>query len=480
MKIGSTLTASPEHRHVFVNDRGPSQAPRGTSKKPPALLIARWISIGAAVLLVSVVVAAGGYAWCVRTTGPDRETVGEEARLVKTVEVPSGQAVFQRSLPGVTRASQETKLAFRVAGPIDRFDVRVGQQVAKGETLARIDPRDYELAVARVDAGLAEARAGLKAMRAGARPEDVQALEAKLEGARAQRDEAQRTYDRVKSLYQEKAAAQAQYEAAMAGNEVAQAAVRAVEQELEKAKNGARLEEIEAMEAKIAMLQTQRAAAVNALADTELRAPFDGYVSQKFAEEFETVAAGQPIVALLQCSTIDVTVGVPEDVITQQDRFRRFQVELDAYPARVHEAELHEIGPAIQLGKLSYPLTVRMPAPEGCIVRPGMTATLRIEIGASACAEPQVVLPLAATVGDAEGNCFVWVVDPASCEARKRVVAVGELTSRGVEILSGLLPGEQVVAAGACFLHEGQKVRLRTRDAAPEGPAGGVLPKRGR
>ena len=63
--------------------------------------------------------------------------------------------------------------------------------------------------------------------------------------------------------------------------------------------------------AKIAMLQTQRAAAENALADTQLLAPFDGYVAQKFAETFETVAAGQLIVTLLQCETIEVTVGVP-------------------------------------------------------------------------------------------------------------------------------------------------------------------------
>lgn len=470
-----TITASSRRRQAFVEQGMGPQAPRGTSKRAPARLVGRRISIGALALLLAAVLAAGVSTLRSGAAGPAREKAVEEARLVKTVEVPSGQAVFQRSFPGVTRASRETRLAFRVPGPIDRFDVKVGQRVAKGTLLARIDPRDFELAVARVEAGLAEARAGLKAMRTGARAEDVQALEAKLEGARAQRDEARRTYDRVKALYQEKAAAQAQYEAAMAGAEVAEAAVKAVEQELEKAKSGARVEEIEGMEAKIAMLQTQRAAAENALADTQLLAPFDGYVAQKFTETFETVAAGQPIVTLLQCETIEVTVGAPEDVIIQQDRFRRFQVELDAYPGQLYEAELYEIGPAIQLGKLSYPLTVRMAAPQDCIVRPGMTATVRIGLGAPG-AETLVTLPLAAALRDADGNCHVWVVDPATDQVRKRAVTVGELGSRGLEIRSGLMPGERVVSAGASFLHDGQQVRLENsagqRSAGLEAPKG--------
>ncbi len=454
-----TITASPKRRQPFAEQGTGPQAPRGTSKKPPARLIGRRISIGALALLLAAGLAVGAYALRSEPTGPATEEAVEEARLVKTVEVPSGQAVFQRSFPGVTRASRETRLAFRVPGPIDRFDVKVGQRVAKGTLLARIDPRDFELAVARVEAGLAEARAGLKAMHAG---------------ARAQRDEARRTYDRVKALYQEKAAAQAQYEAAMAGAEVADSAVRAVEQELEKAKSGARAEEIEGMEAKIAMLQTQRAAAENALADTQLLAPFDGYVAQKFAETFETVAAGQPIITLLQCETIEVTIGAPEDVIVQQDRFRRFQVELDAYPGQLYEAELYEIGPAIQLGKLSYPLTVRMAAPQECIVRPGMTATVRIDLGAPG-AETLVTLPLAATLRDADGSCHVWVVDPATRQVRKRAVTVGELGSRGLEIRSGLMPGERVVSAGASFLHDGQQVRLE--NAAGQRSAGLEAPK---
>ena len=458
-----TIAAPPERRGPDVEQAEEPQAPRGTSTRLPARLIARRISIAALALLLAAVLAAGVHAWRSAPAGPDGgAAVGEaaaEARLVKTVEVPPGRSVVERSFPGVTRASRETRLAFRVSGPIDRFDVKVGQRVAKGALLARIDPRDFELAVARVEAGLVEARAGLKAMRAGARDEDVQALEAKLEGARAQRDEARRIYDRVKALYEEKAAARAQYEAAMAGAEVAEAAVRAVEQELEKATSGARVEEIEGMEAKIAMLQTQRGAAENALADTRLLAPFDGYVAQKFAETHETVAAGQPIVTLLQCETIEVTVGVPEDVLVQQDRFRRFQVELDAYPGQRYEAELYEVGPAIQLGKLSYPLTVRIAAPEDCIVRPGMTATVRI-VQDAAGAEAEVALPLAATLRDADGSCHVWVVDAATSRVRKRAVTVGELGSGGVEIRSGLSPGERVVSAGASFLHDGQRGRL--------------------
>lgn len=105
-----------------------------------------------------------------------------------------------RSFPGLVKAASDTKLAFRVGGPLIQFDVRIGQRVVKGDVIARIDPRDFEINVMRLTATLDEARANLKAMRVGARAEDIALLEADLRAAQARLTEAKNSHKRYQTM----------------------------------------------------------------------------------------------------------------------------------------------------------------------------------------------------------------------------------------------------------------------------------------
>lgn len=411
-------------------------------------------------------VAAGGWFWWQSLAANEQDApVVEVPRPVKAIQAGSNAPVRSRVFPGVAKEAQVTQLAFRVSGPLREMNVNLGQRVKQGEVIARIDPRDFDLAVAHIEAGLAEAQAGLKAMRRGARAEDIQALSAKLTGGEAKLHEAELHFNRFKALYADRSVAKAQYDNACTTLDVARAEVTAIRQELEKAKRGAREEDIEAMEAKIAGLEANLTTARNARQDTVLVAPFTGYVAQKFVENYDTVAAGHPIVALLDCSQIEVAIGVPEEVVLQERQFRGFECEFDAYPGRRFPARLKEIGHSIQLGKQTYPLSVIVTPPEDLTLRPGMAATVRIDL-----AQPTVACcyPAAAVVSD-QGGAYVWIFDPTSSTVQRRPVKVGQLTAGGIEILDGIRPGQWVVVAGAHFLQEGQRVRLDRAAKVVEG-----------
>ena len=65
--------------------------------------------------------------------------------MVKTETVKNYENELQVTYPGRVKAAADVDLAFRVAGPIIRIPVQVGSFVRKGEVIAEIDPRDYEL-----------------------------------------------------------------------------------------------------------------------------------------------------------------------------------------------------------------------------------------------------------------------------------------------------------------------------------------------
>jgi multidrug resistance efflux pump len=378
-------------------------------------------------------------------------------RPVNVMRLEDPAAAMWRQFPGAAEATRRTNLAFRVGGPLRSYDVDVGELIEEGDLLAEIDPRDYEVAVRSIEAALAEANATLKAMRSGARTEDIQALRARIAAAQASLSEAELQFQRHKNLYEQNAVSQAAFDHAKAAFEMAAAKVEGLKQELQKAQTGARAEDIEAMEEQIARLEADRDAALNALEDTKLIAPFTGYVARKFAENYETVQAGQPIVAFLDCSKLEVTVGLPEEMVIQADRFDRFECEFDAVPGQRFEARLEELGRSSRDAGQTYPLTVSLTPPPDAPIRPGMAATVYIHVAQAEA--PLFLAPVEALEAGLEGEWRAWVYEPASRRVYPREVTVGELTSSGIEVLSGLKPGEWIVTAGVDYLDTGQEVK---------------------
>ncbi len=120
-------------------------------------------------------------------------------RPVRAVQLTATGAAVTREFPGVVQAVRETKLAFRVAGPIEEILVDEGASVTTGQLVARLDPRDYQV---RVDA-------------AGARCHE---LAAQLE--------------RVRAMYENGHVARADLDRIQAGHDMAAAELRAAENAL--------------------------------------------------------------------------------------------------------------------------------------------------------------------------------------------------------------------------------------------------------
>lgn len=388
--------------------------------------------------------------------------------LVQVIEVESGDALEVRKFTGVAKEGKTIKQSFRVPGPLVAFDVEIGKRVAKGDILGKIDPRDYELKVQQVAAGLEEANSALSMMKTGARAEDIAALEANLAATEAQFETADKNERRYAELLESGSASQAQYDQIKMVRDSAKAARDAAQKQLEKGKAGARAEEIQAMEAKIAGLKVQQQQAKNALEDTILRAPSDGYVSQKYVENGEIVAPGIPVLAFTDVSQMEVEVSIPEALLIRQNDFETYTCEFEIYPGELFPAQLKEIGQALQSGKQGYPLDVVVTDSKGKLLHPGMAASLRI--GLKRLKIPLAV-PLAALVGgEAEGGktqseagtrkTMVMTVDSENIVRAKPVKVVRVLGERA-EIEGDLQAGEKIVGAGARFLKEGQKVRLQ-------------------
>ena len=112
---------------------------------------------------------------------PAREVV----RPVKMLIVAAAGTGREFRFPGRVRVSRRVELSFKVSGPLIDLPAEEGRETARGDLLARIDPRDFEIRIAGIESRIGEAKARLQAMETGARPEDLAILEAEVDAAEA-------------------------------------------------------------------------------------------------------------------------------------------------------------------------------------------------------------------------------------------------------------------------------------------------------
>jgi RND family efflux transporter MFP subunit len=337
-------------------------------------------------------------------------TAKDPVRPVRAMQVADSTFLKGRKFPGRARAAQEVELSFRVAGPLITLPVKVGATVKKGEVVARIDPRDFNVQVKNVQAQLQQAQATARKALA-----DVK----RLDGVRA------KNRDFV---------AEVDYDAAIQRRDAAAANVNA--------------------------LRASVAAARDQLQYASLKAPFDGIVVDTYVENFEDVRAKQPIVRIVNDSRIEFVVNIPENLISLAPLVKVVEVEFDAFPGAPVDAKIKEIGREASTATRTYPVTLVMEQPQGKKILPGMAGNAFGEAPDGSQAEG-VEVPVTAVFTDEAGEkSFVWIIDEAAKTVSRRAVSAGELSERGIRVAEGVSAGEWIVTAGVNYLREGQPVRL--------------------
>ena len=338
----------------------------------------------------------------------DQAPEQEVLRPVRSETITLSGGSRARSFSGMARAGQETDLSFRVPGRIEGLYVEVGDTVEAGKVIAQLERNDFEIAAGQARANLAE------------------------ESARSRNAKAD--LERIRSLYESDNASKNDLDAALAQAQAAEAQVEASTQALEGAERQ--------------------------LAYTSLRAPVGGAIASVPVEVNENVVQGQLVVKMTSGSRPEVEVAIPGVLIAQIREGQAVEVTLDALPGRTFDAVVTEVGVSSTVTATTFPVTVRL---EGANrdVRSGMAANVAFRFEDD---NPEhIYVPSHAVGADRDGK-FVFVLDPTEetgvGHVRRTAVEVGDFTTDGLQILSGVKSGDRVVTAGVRRLTDGQSVKL--------------------
>ena len=217
------------------------------------------------------------------------------------------------------------------------------------------------------------------------------------------------------------------------------------------------------------MAQTAYENAENQLQDTELKAPFSGYIYEKFVENYQTVGAGIPIVSIIDNSHLEVVVSISESQLNRVKSDKKSFVNIANAAIKQLPVKLLSVSEKAMSDGL-YEVKFSFENKDDLKVAPGMTAEVTVY-----CQAEENKLSVAATaIFHEKTNTYVWVYNPSSGKVEKREVKIALDGTQGrVNLVSGVNNGEQVVTAGVNYLVEGQKVKPLTTPAVTN--IGGLL-----
>ncbi len=206
------------------------------------------------------------------------------------------------------------------------------------------------------------------------------------------------------------------------------------------------------------------------LRDGTLLAPISGIVAKRHALPGEKVAVEQQVLTIVDLAALELAGNVGTHEVARIAPGMPVQVQVEGMTQAV-QGRIARIAPAAEPGTRSIGVTIALANPQEAL-RAGQYALARVTLADDA---DRLTLP-ASAVGNTSGQDHVWVIE--SGVLARRAITVGRRDAREgrVEVLQGVTPASQVLAARFDNLREGAKASVVVAKVAPVASAAASMP----
>lgn len=321
----------------------------------------------------------------------------KQPKPVKVTTLGNPDEIIIKKYPGKVEANQDAELSFQIPGRIIEFSVQKGQDVNKGDLIAKIDPIDFTL---------------------------------KHAEAKSIRDERKLDLDRTSKLLKKGFAPQAEYDRIKAEHDVAQASLDLAEQNL---------------------IYTEIKAPFDGrIADTYVE-------NYQYVQAKDKIAIlhGKDQIDI----AIDVPENILINI--KNKKILKRVVTFDSADNQEFPVEFKNVVMQADPKTQTYRVYMTLPTPDSINILPGMTATVTFNYinNSDSTSSYSFLIPTTSIFTDERKNNFVWKLNKDDNSILAVQVELGDFKNNQIQIKSGLATGDTIITAGAHLLREGQIVK---------------------
>ena len=323
------------------------------------------------------------------------------------------------SFDGTLEGRAEVDVVPDIAGRLEAVRVELGDQVKRGQAIAKV--RDDDLA-----AQVRQAEHAYEVARATFRQREVDLTLAET------------TLNRSQELFDEQLLARETLDDAKARAQVAAAQVDLARAQF--SQNEARVDELRIK-----------------LGKATVRSPINGFIGKRYVDAGAFASTNAPIVSVVDIAQVKLVANISEREFNRLQTGIQTRITVDAYPGEIFIGKLARLSPVLDPRTRMAEVEVEV-ANENFRLRPGMYAHVEMT---TEYRKDSVVLPREALVGVGEtAGVFVIQRDPSGDVARFVSVKAGLQDGDRVEILEGISEGQYAVTTGASGLTDGDVVTV--------------------
>jgi RND family efflux transporter MFP subunit len=369
---------------------------------------------------------------------------------VEFTEVKRAPVAERVTIVGTLIGAATVEAVPKVNGRLQNVHVRLGDQVRKGQAIAKIEDREIREQVNQAEAAFKVSEATIRQREA-----DLKLAQTNLERNKSLLDREllpRQTYDD----------SEARHQAAIAQLDLARA---------QHAQSKARLDELH----------------IN-LSNTVIASPVDGFIGKRYLDPGAAVSPNAPVASVVDIRIVRMVANVIEKEIKRLHTGMEAEVQVDAFPGEKFVGRVSRIAPVFDPQTRTAEMEVEVPNPSYRL-KPGMYSRVELTVDSRPNA---LTLPRTAIV-EVDGKSGVFVAGgpaPAANSAPRGGPASGTLTAKFtpvvlgirdadlVEVSSGLSEGARVITTGALALKDGDRIVPSGRGGrrGGEAPANGPRP----
>ena len=199
------------------------------------------------------------------------------------------------------------------------------------------------------------------------------------------------------------------------------------------------------MESKLDQAQSSLNLAKNNLDKCNMYAPVNGMVGRRNTEPgMSSLSITSAPLELVDIKQVYVKISVPENEVARIVKGMKTSFTVSALNDKEFSGVVANISPVADRISRTYEAKILVQNPQ-LALKPGMVCDVKME---TAMEKEQVLVPYQSVSKDSENHVYVFLIDTAAKRARKQVIKTGQYQDAGLEVISGLEPGQIIVNGG--------------------------------
>lgn len=331
--------------------------------------------------------------------GSKTEDSAEKAEVkpqVKLAKVSSEDVPQTETYTATVESDVKNNIAPNAPLRIEKILVEVGDKVAKGQCLVRLDASS------------------------------AQQVKLQITNQKAVVSNTKTDFNRIEELYNVGGVSKAEYDNAKI--------------------------QLESQETQLNVLETQYRQLTQ---NTQLFAPISGVVTARNYDNGD-MYGGEPILTIEQTNPVKLMINVSETHYKDIQKGQDVDIKIDAYEGETFVGKVTIITPSIDADTHTFPVEVTIDNKDQK-VRPGMFARATVNFGTQ---NHVIIPDEALVKQIGAGDRYIYVYNPKTSTVSYNKVELGKHMGNKYEIFSGANPGDQIVIAGQARLNNGKEVEV--------------------